>query len=224
MSGVIVSTADTNVAQAAIGMNAAKTMSFMPGTSEYQFPAVKTGVFATLFPSDNTWHPLYDHNYKEIAGHLFSIEGMNVPPQQKQMYVEQVKDITIESYHVGAMAKVYWALIFVALLLFIKFFFGSTSPILHWMIAGALVIAGCYFIYAEIWAKGTGENYWSTFMSDMQAKLNSGSTPGSILKEYGADESREKDRIAMSNASRGSSGSSSFLGAALGSMAFNAFR
>jgi hypothetical protein len=89
--------------QAISGVNTSVTMSFAPVTGEYVFPEVKTGLVADLFPSDDTWHPLYNHDYKEIAGHLFSIEGMKVPVEQKHALVDKVRQVTIESYHHGAM-------------------------------------------------------------------------------------------------------------------------
>lgn len=218
---------DSQVAQAATGVNASKAMSFNFPPPSYILAEPQEGIIGTLFPSDNTWHSLYEHDYKEIASHLFSIQGAVGADEQKLMMVNRVKDIVIESYHHGAMAHLYWCVIIVAILCFIKFYYGVESSMLTYLIIGTAVVGGCYWIYAATAARGQGLAYWNTFMADLTSKLSSGTLPSKILVDYGADAEREKDRLAMATATRStqnSGGGSSFLGAALGAIAGMALR
>lgn len=220
MASPMIVTQDTGVAQAAIGMNTGKVLSFGFNDTSYSLPDPNEGLIATLFPSDETWHPLYDHDYKEIAGHLFSIEGIpNATPEQKHMLVGKVQSIVVESYHHGAMAHVYWCIILLAICLFAQYYYKVDSFILSLMTYGFAIGAAGYWLYATTWARGAGTNYWTTFMSDLTSRLNVGTLPSKILQDYGADAEREKDRAALARAAPASTGSGSFLGAALGALA-----
>lgn len=205
--------------QAAAGIDTRKAMSFDVSGGDYSLPDPQTGIIATLFPGDSTWHSLYDNDYKEVAGHLFSIEGMKTSSEQKHIMVSKVKDIVIESYHHGAMARVYWSIIILAFMLFAKFYYKVESDLLDTAIIGVAVLAAGLWVYASTAAKGAGTSHWNTFMADLTSKLNTGKLPSMILQEYGADAERERDRAAIARARPASTGSNSFLGAALGALA-----
>lgn len=100
----------------------------------------------------------------------------------------------------------------------------NDSSFVNIMLAGSLAVAGLYYFYAQSWSIGAGESYWTTFMSDIQSKLASGSLPSKILADYGAAEERERDRAALIRSQQAGSGSSSFLGAALGALAGSMIR
>lgn len=216
---------DANTAQAVSGVNSNKALSFEFNDSSYTLPEPQEGIIATLFPGDTTWHSLYAHDPKEIAGHLFSIEGMkNTSSEQKHMLVGRVKDIVVESYHHCAMAHTYWGLILLAFLLFAKFYYKVESDILTKIIIGTAVLTGALWIYAATSAKGAGVAYWNTFMADLSSRLSTGTLPSKILQDYGADIERERDRAALARAQPASTGANSFLGAALGALAGNMMR
>ncbi len=216
MAGVVVS--GDKVGQLAVGYNAdaalgSYNLNAMP---PYTFPEVKTGLIATVFPSDSTWHPLYDHDYKELANHLFSIDTLQIPPEQKQALVNNVKSVTVESYRHGAMATMYKILI-VGTLLVLFLLYVNSPYVIH---AGACTafLAFCAWVSAEYYAKGTGEAYWQTFSSDLNSRIRTGKLPGKILEEYGADLERERDRAALQRVNaRPNQGGSTMLGALVGS-------
>lgn len=206
--------------QAQMGMNTGKALSFEFNDTSYSLPEPQEGIVATLFPGDTTWHSLYDHDPKEIAGHLFSIEGLKTASsEQKHIMVGRVKDIVVESYHHGAMAHTYWCIILLAFMLFAKFYYGVESDLLNKVIIGTALLTGAMWLYATTSARGAGTAYWNTFMADLNSKLSTGTLPSKILQDYGADIERERDRAALARARPASTGSNSFLGAALGALA-----
>jgi hypothetical protein len=217
---------DPNVAQAAYGVNAAKSMSFNLNIA-YDLPEPKTGLIANLLPSDSNWHPLYDHGYKEIAGHLFSIQGLNKTENEKTAMNDKVKNIVIESYSKRANARMYWTIIILVLLWIIKFLFSINNTVFNVILIGISIFAVGYNYYNISTAKGEGDNYWTTFASDFSGKVNSGITPSKILEGYGAQEQNEKDRAMLqrsSNVSSTSLLSGSALGSFLGATAATIFK
>lgn len=222
-TNILLSNSNQNTADVSLGYNTARTMSaFQPGAlAPYEFPEPKTGLAATIFPGESTWHSLYDHDYRELANHIFSIGTMEAPEQQKQYLMSRVKNVTIDSYEQGAMGNFYKTLIVGSIVLIILIYFESTYVLTVGFITA--VIAGYFYLNATIWARGTGETYWQTFYSDLNSKLQLGKLPGKILEEYGANVERERDRLAMtrvqrSNNSAGSAAMGAFAGSLLGGM------
>ncbi len=205
------------------------TASLLGNSTDYTWVEPKSGIISTVFPSESTWHPLYDHDYREIANDLFSISASkSLSDSQKQLLSQRVKDITIESYPRAAMGWFYKILIVcIIVLIIILYFGGSLSDYKGTLIGlgvGIGIILAVIYIYAEYWARGSGEAYWQEFNSDLTGKLRSGIMPNVILESYGARVDRERDRVALASVRRASSGnigSSSALGGFMGSMLGN---
>jgi hypothetical protein len=218
-ANILLSNSNQNTADVSLGYNTARTVSaFQPDAlAPYEFPEPKTGLFATVFPGESTWHSLYDHDYREIANHIFSIGTMEANEQQKQYLMSRVKNVTIDSYEQGAMGNFYKTLIVGSILLIILVYFESSHVVVVGLITAGL--AAYFYIYATVFAKGYGETYWQTFYGDLNSKLQLGKLPGKILEEYGANVERERDRLAMARVQRASNNSAGSAGSA----AFGAF-
>ena len=224
MAAIAVSASDTTV-QAVSGINAAQTMkSFNVGTmGQYSFPEPKTGILATIAPSESTLHPLFKHNYHEIANHIFSINGLDSYSQdQKQIMNNKVRDVVIQSYEQAAMAHVYQIVIIGTLLMIFLLYINVT---IKYVFGVTVVLAALSWVYAKYYARGTGESYWNEFSIDLNSKLQSGMLPNKILEEYKTDVNKQLDRAALSSQNRnpgsGYPTSGSFAGAAFGAVAAN---
>jgi len=106
MSNVIVGTqGDPAAASVVLGYNTQNALNALSGISvpEYSFQEPKTGITATIFPGENTWHSLYDHDYRELANHIFSIGSMKADQATKNSLTSRVKEVTIQSYEQASM-------------------------------------------------------------------------------------------------------------------------
>jgi hypothetical protein len=129
---LFITTNSEKAAQVAAGVNFDKALRERGNVAApFEFPVEKTGIFATLFPSDSTYHPLYEHDYKEIAQNLFGIETMKISEPEKHVLIAKAKDIVIGSYYRGAMASFYNTLIIMAIIICIKLYFsmGPDTPV-----------------------------------------------------------------------------------------------
>lgn len=203
----------------------ANSLNSLGGLTPYTWTEPKTGIIATLLPGDGTWHPLYDHDYVEIANHMVDVLGSpNFDQPTKTQLLGRIKDVTIESYEVKTMGYFYQLLIagiVIGIVLLILGFsvFEYPKIILVW-----LAFLGCIFGYSKLKSRPDGEAYWTTFISDFTSKANSGMTPAKILESYGSDLNREKDRASMARANANhnqSSGTLPFVGAMAGSFIGN---
>ena len=218
MANVLINSTDQATSSVALGQNIGKALSAssLIGAPDYKFDEPKTGLFADLFPSESTWHPLYDHDYREIANHLFSIDTLNVPKEQKDYYIRRVREVTIESYERGAYGSLYKFLVFATIVLIIMLYFKSEYTMYAVFITGVISLG--LYLYASVWARGAGETYWTTFSADLSSKINTGMMPNAILTAYGADFNREKDRLALSRVSSPSYSGPSMAGALVGGL------
>jgi hypothetical protein len=200
-------------------------ISVVPASIEdsYCFTEPKTGILASVFPSENTWHSLYDHDYREIANHVFSIGTAQLPDSEKQRLLGRVRDVTIDSYVQGAMGWFYKILIVGVLVLIVMVYIDKTTGVVPVIfITGAL--AAAVYVYATVYAKGRGEAYWQEFSVDLNSRTRTGRLPGEILKDYGADVERERDRAAMSRVSNAGPSGSAAAGALVGGLLSGLFR
>ncbi len=231
MSNVLINAPnDPTVASVALGYNTQAAANALSAISipEYTFPEPKTGLVATVFPGENTWHSLYDHDYREIANHLFSIGSMNVDQNTKTALANKVKEVTIQSYEMSAMGMFYKIVIVSIIVLLILIFVqnsnpGKKMPLFEVGIVGAILAVGA-LLYAKLFAKGAGESYWQQFSSDLNGKITTGRLPGDILKEYGADVERERDRAAMARVQRAGLTVAPATGALIGGLLGGMFR
>ena len=222
-------TSDNTVAQVSTGYKSSQAMSsFNAGTmGTYSFPEPKTGLLATIAPSESTWHPLYSHDYREIANHIFSINGLpesSYSADQKQALNNQVKGVVIQSYKQAAMSRCYQIVIIGVLIMLYLLYINTT---VKYVLAATVVLAALAWVNAEYYAYGTGEAYWNEFSIDLNSKLQSGMLQGKILEEYANDVNKQLDRAALASQSRGSgyrNTGSSFSGAVVGSLLTNALR
>lgn len=176
----------------------------------YLLPKPKTGLIATLFPSDNTWHPLFKHDYSEITENLVAIEAAELPDTQTRELQEQVAQTVKDSYVVRAKAGFYMScILFVVILLIFAAYSTSTGKWFHkGLIAvgiGALLVAASA-IYINYVAKGKGESYWAEYSADLAAKMRSGQMLHEILKQYDEQNQRDMDRNVMALAQRQTEG------------------
>jgi hypothetical protein len=198
---------DPAVMATALGHDATKVMNSTNNFSiqEYRFQEPKSGFIANVFPGENTWHSLYNHDYHEITNHLVSINNMKVDENTKNNLKQRIKETVINSYQHSAMSKFYQILLIGTLVLIVMVYLksstGSEMPIKSTAFIIALLAAATY-AYATIWAKGTGEAYWEEFSNDLQAKIQTGKTLPMILKEYQERAENEKTRNAMLEATR----------------------
>lgn len=244
MSNVIVGTqGDPAAASVALGYNTQNALNALSGISvpEYSFQEPKTGITATIFPGENTWHSLYDHDYRELANHIFSIGSMKADQATKNYLTSRVKEVTIQSYEQASMGWFYKILIVGVLVLIVMLYLDSQNanmqvtvdgqtaktpsklPILEVGIVVGLLAAAAY-LHATIWARGAGEAYWQDFSSDLNGKIMTGRLPGDILKEYGANAERERDRLAMARIQQSGVSGSAASGALVGGLLAGMFR
>lgn len=125
-NNLLIASNDKDIAQVSMGVRTAQALRERSYVNTYEWIPEKEGLFATLFPSDATYHPLYAHDYKEIAQNLFGIETLKVSPEDKKNYVAKAKDIVIGSYARGSMAGFYIALIIIAVVIMIKYYYQAT--------------------------------------------------------------------------------------------------
>jgi hypothetical protein len=218
---------NANLTSQVTGFDANKSLLDLSQASTYTFPEPKEGVISKIWPSDATWHPLSETSYKEITTHIFGIENMQVDANTKKSYIDKVKSIVIESYPRKSMAVVYQGLIVIALLVLVQIIFvGGSSTFLNWCYGIAAVIILGNLAYTYIWAQGSGENYWTTYWSDLSSRIAAGKTPAKILEEYG-DEERHQAQLDVMRSMNSNRSTSTFgtvaAGSFFGSMIGNNF-
>lgn len=214
-----------NAAQQGVNINQVMGSTFDPYMATYTFPPEKTGLVATLFPSDSTWHPLCNNDKLEIANHMFSIEGSNMDQASKNVAYAKVKDIVERAPEVKAMGVTYVLLIVCTILLLIAKLADSTLFMWVGFIAGGIALIN--YVYARFWARGAGVNQWTNFVSDFTSDRQSGMNKLGILKKYADEVRADKDRAASIEMRHsgygGSSGTNAFAGAAIGSLVSRLF-
>ncbi len=167
--------------------------------SSYQFKEPKETFASVLFPSDETWHPLCNHTYKEITTHIVGIESMGGSNEDKKKLLDRVKEIVIESYPRRSKSVVYQGLLCVAIVILIQVLFGiKGNTFLYYFYGISAFIIVANLMYANIWAQGAGESYWATYWSDFSSRAAAGTATNKILEQYTAEEERDKDRAIMS--------------------------
>ena len=207
---------DPTMTQQALGYTN-KSLLDLTQTTGFVFPEPKSGIISTLWPSEATWHPLYKHDKKELATYFFGIQdktGASV--EEKRALIDKTKNIVIESYPRAAMSSVYIALLILVIIIILQIIFGiaiNTFFGLLYVVLSIVIIGN--LLYAQFWATGVGENYWTTFMADISARVSAGQTPAKILEEYTIEEQKEADRNAMLSAANMSSRRSSGFGSSL---------
>ena len=176
--------------------------------------APKTGFFATFFPSEETWHPLYKNTNYEI---MRNITGQMSDPTSEidfKLYknVEDVvKEAPLVKYFASA-SKLIFAIVIILILILILYM-KKTSKIYMYIllgIVGILTIKASYnlvnyFVYAE----GEGDNTWTTFATIVNSKIAAGKTNAKILEDFDIEEKGDKDRAVQASA-MSSSNSSGF--------------
>lgn len=214
-ANVLLGNSSQESADVALGYSAKNASNFasnMGTLAEYSFPEPKTGIIAKVFPSESTWHNLYDHNYAEITQQLISADKAGLSNAKKR-----IGEVVTESYYVTAMGNLYKFLVAIAVISIIILLSGGS--LLNWpkfYIISAIIAASLYG-YAEIFAKGRGEAYWQEYQADVQSKAAVGMMPAQMLEVYRQDANKEKDRAALTASASRSSGLSTGLFAAAGS-------
>jgi hypothetical protein len=189
--------------------------------SEYEWIEPKSGIFATVFPSDNTYHPLYNHDYLEITQHLANTEKIKDTNKRADVK-KKIKEVVVNSYYMGYMKGFYMSLIIVAVIIVLWLLFKSNY--LLYAAGIGVVAAGYSYMQAEVYGVGEGTNYWSTYMSDLTARLQNNSLE-KVERDYMEIRQKDADRIMMERISSqrpvapsvGTSFTAGLLGAVIGS-------
>jgi len=155
----------------------------------YTFPKPKTGLIATIFPSENTVHPLFNHDYLEIATQIYAVmEAPNIT--NKQEVITEVRDVVVNSYVQSATARIYQILIVGTLLLIFLIYIGKNVT---FVVIGTVVLAALAWYDAEYNAPGRGTTYWNEFYTDFNTKSNS-FEKFKVLEMYSNDKNKQLDR------------------------------
>jgi hypothetical protein len=139
----------------------------------------KTGIIATLFPTDYTWHPLYNHSYSEITSNMNNARNSKNTPQ-----LELIENVVKQSYTVRARSGfiissiITFILLIIVLtsknkedgnntfILFPSLTFITGHDFYFWMtgIMTAITISiGINWMYI---AKKRGNMYWENYLLD----------------------------------------------------------
>jgi hypothetical protein len=173
---------------------------------------------SSLFPSNSTYHYLYSTNKSTVTAALDGIqEDTTITDQMRACRKREVKEVVSKSWWKSAVAHAVQALILVMILSLVWVFSDMKFTILPYFMGGFAVVSAIYFAYAEFWAEGKGEAYWTEYMADLSFRQKSGSTLGEIAKEFREEEQQDANRTAMAQASsRRYSGMSSGIGTGIG--------
>jgi hypothetical protein len=209
--------------QVASGVNTSKAFdgdnTFSVG---YFMPTPRSGIIASVFPSDANWHPLYNHNYSEITENLVAIESSNIDDDTKKHLKKQVGETVKMSYTVRAKSKfIVASVLFIVILLVVLAYsittgnWGNTAALVALGVGSLMLITSGIMVFL---AKNKGSSYWSTYTADLNGKMGTGRMLHDILAIYEASEEREKDRDVMKVAKRKNSSttSSGLLGGLIG--------
>ena len=158
----------------------------------------KSGFFANVFPSDSTYHPLYNHDYLEITQNLAAAQSL--PSEQQASRKQAIKDIVVGSYYMGYMRVVYLALIILCVMVVLYFLFKSNT----WVYGAGIcaVIGGIAYGAAQVYGVGEGESYWVTFENDLKSRLQN-KTLAQVEKEYDDERQQAANRDMLAKASTG---------------------
>jgi len=199
----------TNAAQSGLRVNAVFDQTVQ---NEYEWVEPKTGFFATVFPSDASWHPLYDHDYLEITQHLANAEKIT-DANKREHVKKRIKEIVVESYPLRYMKNFYISLIIIAVIMVLWYLFKS-----DYLLYGAgitALISGYLYMQAEVYGQGEGIDYWSTYMSDLSARLQNNSLE-KIERDYMEVRQKDADRAMIQKISTTQPAATGSVGSGMG--------
>jgi len=105
------------VAQIQTGANVDIALSAMIPQGKYEWREPKTGIIANMYPSDNTWHHLYNNDDLEILDTQIAIqENKTLEPAEKLRINDRIKAVVQAAPYVKAMGTFYGSLTMVALM------------------------------------------------------------------------------------------------------------
>ncbi len=209
-----------NVLESSSGIKSEKALNFnMDNQLMWRDPPISP--LGYIWPTDETYHPLFKGSSYEIASNLVSIEGeKSMSDEEKNIYKNKVQQVVINAPYIKAMGNVYIFAILIVITIILIVIFRSNI----FIIAGVVLAVGLIYnlIYAFTMASGAGYNRWADFMNRYNAHSASGSTVDEILNKFREDEDRENNRrvLAASNSSR----SGSFIGSLTGSLIGSSIR
>lgn len=211
------------VSEASSGLNASKTLQFNV-SNDFNWIDEPISQIGYIYPTDTTYHPLvYQSNY-EIAQNLFTIQGSNLSPEDKNKYTNKVKKIVEKSTYVRSMGSVYFTFLILAIITLIAIMFGFANKTPFIIIAFIMLFyIGANFVYAQTMADGVGKTIWFDFINTYNSLNNSGKTAAAILQELKNDNVREEEHLRQmqynsNNMRNKNTASNGFLGAFLGSL------
>jgi hypothetical protein len=178
--------------------------------ANYSFKEPKTGFFATVFPSESTWHPLYDNNVLEVARHLASINDEKndaleneIDDDKRKAIIRAAKyktnmleKIVKEAPIVHAKSRLIFSIVAFIIILIVIFWLYTTGVMSGLFALGAISIAaalpGYFLVKTLVIAPGDGENQWSDYSSRINSYRVSGDFTGAALAKL--EESYLKDK------------------------------
>ena len=181
----------------------------------YEWTEPKDDLAAILFPSEETWHPLYDHNIVEYANVLYSIDGdidnqiADNPKDSTNLEAlrekrkNKVKSLIKQSFLVKAKSRfIISCIVFVIIFLIITFFYYKNRHMMSGMFyAGAVAVCAIlpmkYAYNLFISAPGEGTNAIHNYNSKISAFTSSGVLNNQVLDKINEQYNKDADRATL---------------------------
>lgn len=150
--------------------------------------------YGDIFPSEFSYHSLVENSDYELASTMLSLQGSDLPEQEKERISKQIERIVCDSYYLKTVNRVNstHVVCVIAIIALICVSLISEHNYYVWLLIPVVVIILNLIYYKLLWgydeAKSKGFDRWSTFMTNFRGKLDSGSTPKDILDDYQKNE------------------------------------
>jgi hypothetical protein len=197
-------------------------------SSTYSWKEPKEGLVATLFPSESTWHTLYNHNILEYATTMYNIDNIyDTMEKEKTLSAEEikkqrknaqnhVKEVIRESYIVKSQSRLIWssviAIIVIGIITFI--YYHNTGVISGFfyigMVAFCIIIPLYYLVNMYVFAPGDGDIAIDEYTRALDAYQ--GLTGPALLDRIRSDYNDQKNREVMSTFNRATPSNTSNIG------------
>lgn len=184
----------------------------------YEWTEPKEGFIATLFPSEETWHPLYDNNIVEYATVLYSIDNnidiqISENPKEKNNLdklrdeqKDKVKKVIKQSFIVKAESRFIKSIIAVVIIIIIVsvFYYYNknfmSGKVFIGIITLCILIPVAFAADAYINAPGRGTNTIHDYERIIASHSGTGNLDNKILQNIKDEYNKEQDRNVFSAA------------------------
>lgn len=185
MSNTLLLGQDKNLSQAALGVNADVAMNSRINISSNTWRDPPLSSIGNIWPSESTWHPLYEYDKLEVMEDLLGKDASQVEKVGAVIkQVPQMKGIKMLT------TCIILCIIILIVALVVK------SPMAYYVLAGMGVLTVLVAIYTFFIAPSAGESDWMALIQEYQGQRAAGSTDRDILEKYGKERELNKQLAA----------------------------